>query len=82
MNKLLAAAFATTALATGAVAQTEAISEFRIGILGGENAQDRMNSNECMRAMTEDALGVPRFVVACCRGDDYLHHAVFPCLCE
>ena len=59
MNKLLAAAFATTALATGAVAQTEAISEFRIGILGGENAQDRMNSNECMRAMTEDALGVP-----------------------
>ena len=52
-----AASTATTALGTGAFAQE--ITEFRIGILGGENAQDRMNSNECMRAMTEDALGVP-----------------------
>ena len=34
------------------------ISEFRIGILGGENAQDRLNSNECLREMTEDLLGV------------------------
>ncbi len=35
------------------------ITEFRIGILGGENAQDRMTSNECFRAYTEEALGVP-----------------------
>ena len=34
------------------------ISEFRIGILGGENAQDRLNSNECLREKTEDLLGV------------------------
>ena len=34
------------------------ISEFRIGILGGENAQDRLNSNECLRTKTEELLGV------------------------
>ena len=34
------------------------ISEFRIGILGGENAQDRLNSNEYLREKTEDLLGV------------------------
>ena len=31
----------------------------RIGVLGGENAQDRMTSNECLREKTEDLLGVP-----------------------
>ena len=34
------------------------ITEFRIGILGGENAQDRLTSNECVRAYVEDLLGV------------------------
>ncbi len=58
MKKLIAAALATTALTSGAFAQ-DAITEFRIGILGGENAQDRLNSNECLRAYTEEALGVP-----------------------
>jgi len=48
---------ATTALTTPVFAQ-DTISEFRIGILGGENAQDRMNSNECVRAYVEDLLGV------------------------
>ena len=33
--------------------------EFNIGILGGENAQDRMTSNECFRAAIEAELGVP-----------------------
>ncbi len=56
MKKLLVAALATTALTTPAMA--DEISEFRIGILGGENAQDRMNSNECLRAKTEELLGV------------------------
>ncbi|MDO9526450.1 MAG: phosphonate ABC transporter substrate-binding protein [Gemmobacter sp.] len=42
---------------TGA-AHAEAITEFRIGILGGENAQDRMTSNECVRAYVSDLLGV------------------------
>ena len=58
MKKLLALLAATTALATPAMAQ-EAIKEFNIGILGGENAQDRMTSNECFRAKVETALGVP-----------------------
>lgn len=48
---------ATAILATSATAQN--ISGFNIGILGGENAQDRMNSNECYRAAIENALGVP-----------------------
>ncbi|WP_299701804.1 phosphonate ABC transporter substrate-binding protein [uncultured Tateyamaria sp.] len=56
MKKIIAAALATTALAT--VASAEDITEFRIGLLGGENAQDRLNSNECLRAYTEETLGV------------------------
>ncbi|MGX9352946.1 phosphonate ABC transporter substrate-binding protein [Shimia sp. W99] len=56
MKKLIAAVLATTALTAPAMA--EDIKEFRIGILGGENAQDRLNSNECLRAKTEDLLGV------------------------
>jgi phosphonate transport system substrate-binding protein len=57
MKKLLALVAATTAL-SGAVHAQE-IKEFNIGILGGENAQDRMTSNECYRKKIEDALGVP-----------------------
>ena len=58
MKKIIALALMTTAISGAAFADTHAISEFRIGILGGENAQDRMNSNECLRAYTEDLLGV------------------------
>ncbi|WP_323767552.1 phosphonate ABC transporter substrate-binding protein [Marinovum sp.] len=57
MTKTLALALAaTTALSSGAVA--EEITEFRIGILGGENAQDRMNSYQCLADYTTEALGV------------------------
>ncbi|NSY37876.1 MULTISPECIES: phosphonate ABC transporter substrate-binding protein [unclassified Leisingera] len=56
MKKLIAAVLATTAL-TAPVAAEE-IKEFRIGILGGENAQDRLNNNECLREYTEKELGV------------------------
>lgn len=56
MKKLIAAILATSALVAPVTA--EEISEFRIGILGGENAQDRLNSNECLREKTEDLLGV------------------------
>ncbi|MFG6594833.1 phosphonate ABC transporter substrate-binding protein [Sulfitobacter sp. 1A13368] len=59
MKKLIAAALATTALTGTAMAQSAEIDEFRIGILGGENAQDRMNSYECLRDYTEERLGVP-----------------------
>jgi phosphonate transport system substrate-binding protein len=52
-----------TLLATAAMLTTpvyaQEITEFRIGLLGGENAQDRMASNECLRAYAEEALGVP-----------------------
>jgi phosphonate transport system substrate-binding protein len=58
MNKLLAILAATTTLASPVLAQ-DAIKEFNIGILGGENAQDRMTSNECYRAAIEKSLGVP-----------------------
>lgn len=57
MNKLLVLLAATTTLA-GPV-QAQGITEFNIGILGGENAQDRMTANECFRAYAEEALGVP-----------------------
>lgn len=56
MKNLIAAILATTALTGFAAAQD--ITEFRIGILGGENAQDRMTSNECVRAYVQDILGV------------------------
>ncbi|CUH99381.1 phosphonate ABC transporter substrate-binding protein [Leisingera aquaemixtae] len=56
MKKLIAAVLATTAL-TAPVAAEE-IKEFRIGILGGENAQDRLNNNECLREYAEKELGV------------------------
>ena len=57
MTRIIAAALMTTALTGTAMAQD--ITEFRIGILGGENAQDRMNSYQCLADYTEQALGVP-----------------------
>lgn len=56
MKKLLAILAATTCIGT---AHAQEIKEFNIGILGGENAQDRMTSNECYRAAIEASLGVP-----------------------
>ena len=58
MKKLFAALIATAAVVAPAMAG-DAITEFRIGVLGGENAQDRMASNECVRVYTEELLGVP-----------------------
>ena len=57
MQKLLTATALTALLASAATAQE--IKEFNIGILGGENAQDRLTSNECFRAKIEAELGVP-----------------------
>jgi phosphonate transport system substrate-binding protein len=59
MQKLLSATALTAALATSAFADGHAITEFNIGILGGENAQDRLTNQECFRAKIEEALGVP-----------------------
>lgn len=57
MMKTILAAAAVALLSTSAMAQ-DTISEFRIGVLGGENAQDRMASNECVRSYVQDLLGV------------------------
>lgn len=57
MKTLLTTLALTTALASAATA--EGITEFNIGILGGENAQDRMTNLECFRAKVEAELGVP-----------------------
>jgi phosphonate transport system substrate-binding protein len=57
MKTMLLALAASTAL-TG-VAAAQGITEFNIGILGGENAQDRLTNQECFRAKIEEALGVP-----------------------
>jgi phosphonate transport system substrate-binding protein len=57
MQKLLTATSLTAVLATSAFAQD--LTEFNIGILGGENAQDRMTNLECFRAKVEAELGVP-----------------------
>jgi phosphonate transport system substrate-binding protein len=61
MKKLVAALLLASTLVAPAVSPAFAqdITEFRIGILGGENAQDRLTSNECVRAYTEELLGVP-----------------------
>jgi phosphonate transport system substrate-binding protein len=57
MKHLAVALLLATALVGPAFGQD--ITEFRIGVLGGENAQDRLTSNECVRAYTEELLGVP-----------------------
>jgi len=57
MQKLLTATALVSLLATSATAQE--ITQFNIGILGGENAQDRMASTECLRVKMEAELGVP-----------------------
>ena len=57
MKKLVTLLALSTAIASPVAAQE--ITEFNIGILGGENAQDRLASNECFRAYVEEALGVP-----------------------
>ncbi|TMV77288.1 phosphonate ABC transporter substrate-binding protein [Thioclava sp. BHET1] len=58
MKTILAAALMSTALVATAHAD-EPIKEFRIGILGGENAQDRINNQQCLVKATEKLLGVP-----------------------
>lgn len=57
MKKIIA--LAVTAATLAGAAQAEGVKEFNIGILGGENAQDRLTSTECYRKGIEEALGVP-----------------------
>lgn len=49
---------AAATMLSGVALADNGISEFRIGILGGENASDRLRSNECLVEKTEALLGV------------------------
>jgi len=58
--RTFAAAAVATAVTSGAVvAQEVEITEFRVGILGGENQNDRLKSHECLKTHLETLLGVP-----------------------
>jgi phosphonate transport system substrate-binding protein len=57
MKKTFALVLATTT-ALSSAAFADGITEFRIGILGGENAQDRLNSYACLQEYTSELLGV------------------------
>ncbi|RNF34421.1 phosphonate ABC transporter substrate-binding protein [Paracoccus methylarcula] len=59
MTRCLTLLALTTALATPHMAAAQEITEFNIGVLGGENAQDRMTNNECLRNYAEEEFGVP-----------------------
>ena len=59
MKRALITMIASIAFSTVAVADGHSIDEFRIGLLGGENTQDRLNNYECVRQKAEDLLGVP-----------------------
>ncbi|MTH65556.1 phosphonate ABC transporter substrate-binding protein [Paracoccus shanxieyensis] len=59
MTKTLTLLALTTALALPQLAAAQEITEFRIGVLGGENAQERMTNNECLAKHTSETLGVP-----------------------
>lgn len=61
LNALLAATAMISTAATPIFAESHgaAITEFRIGILGGENEADRLANNECLIDRYEALLGVP-----------------------
>jgi len=59
LRVLAAGMMVAATMAAGDVSAAEPIKEFRIGLLGGENASDRLRSNECLRERTEKLLGVP-----------------------
>ena len=63
--KLFAAAAATAAIMSAVgVAQAEDLTEIRIGILGGENASDRLKAYSCLEEKVEDLMGVEASVFA------------------
>lgn len=57
MKTLIALLAGASALVSAA--QAGELKEFNIGILGGENAQDRLNAYDCLKTYAEAELGVP-----------------------
>ncbi len=59
LSTLLTITAASFTAVTPAFAGGHAITEFRIGLLGGENESDRLANNECLIDRYEALLGVP-----------------------
>ncbi|MGI6247327.1 MAG: phosphonate ABC transporter substrate-binding protein [Pseudochelatococcus sp.] len=61
LRKLMLAAAAALALAAPAAAQgyKDTVKEFRVGLIGGENATDLLTRNEDYRKLLETELGIP-----------------------
>lgn len=58
--KILTTILCSLALSLSAgLALAQEISQFRIGVVGGENSQDRINNFGCLQKYAEKALGVP-----------------------
>jgi phosphonate transport system substrate-binding protein len=58
ITKLFAMAAVAAAAFAGPAGAADMIKEFRVGVLGGENASDRLRSNDCVRSGIEKLLGV------------------------
>ncbi len=59
LSALVKATAIAVTVATPLMAGADTITEFRIGILGGENEADRLANNECLVKRYETLLGVP-----------------------
>jgi phosphonate transport system substrate-binding protein len=57
-NRLALAAILTPTLARGQDWQTQ-VKEFRIGLLGGENTQDRLKRYDAYQKLLQEKLGIP-----------------------
>ncbi|WP_316013632.1 phosphonate ABC transporter substrate-binding protein [Roseobacter sp. HKCCA0434] len=57
MTKTIAIALAASTVLGGAAFAEGHISQFNIGVLGGENAQDRLANNQCLADYISEALG-------------------------
>lgn len=64
LNKIAAAVTTAAVMSLAGSVGAEEISELRIGILGGENANDRLKAYTCLEEKVEDLLGVEASVFA------------------
>ncbi|MDW3207201.1 MAG: phosphonate ABC transporter substrate-binding protein [Alphaproteobacteria bacterium] len=64
LTKIAAAVTTAAVMSFAGSVGAEEISELRIGILGGENANDRLKAYSCLEEKVEDLLGVEASVFA------------------
>ncbi len=55
---VIAAVAAVLTFNSSSIYAADALSEFRVGILGGENQNDRLRSHACIKDAAEKQLGV------------------------